>query len=109
MTALQDFTRDKAWYINNWHEAISGNLRKYDEDSYTYYQRQYKEAMNQGRARCMQGLRRIVIHAFTSLVAHDLDISYGHAQKTIVKAIPEKELAELTARFIEELHDHLGE
>ena len=100
MTALEQFTRDLAWYKIQGMSLIDGT---YGNDLFEDAKADYNRTMQLTPRRKAQNLRRIVINAFTSLVARELDCSYGHAQKTITQAIPADELKALTQEYISQL------
>ena len=54
-------------------------------------------------------MRSFIINQFTSFVASDWGCSYGHAQKSIVKALPEDELKALTVELADDALDLIAD
>ena len=54
-------------------------------------------------------MRSFIINQFTSFVASEWDCSYGHAQKSIVRALPTDELKTLTAELADDALDLIAD
>ena len=54
-------------------------------------------------------MRSFVIEQFTSFVASEWDCSYGHAQKSVIKALPANDLKALTAELADDALDMIAD
>tara|TARA_R100001377_G_scaffold31751_1_gene17325 strand:- start:1119 stop:1370 length:252 start_codon:yes stop_codon:yes gene_type:complete len=54
-------------------------------------------------------MRSFIINQFTDFVASDWDCSYGHAQKSIVKALSDDELKALTVELTDDALDLIAD
>ena len=54
-------------------------------------------------------MRSFIINQFTSFIASDWGCSYGHAQKSIVKALSDDELKALTVELADDAFDLIAE
>jgi hypothetical protein len=54
-------------------------------------------------------MRSFVIEQFTSFVSSEWNCSYGHAQKSVIKALPANDLKALTAELTDDALDMIAD